>query len=357
MTHQGKSSNRTCTCKLLPWSLSTNTAAEFGDLGSLTTRIAKTSNNESIHQPLHFAAQHGHIGVTSYLLENGFHPDSGKYDDPSIDEMSATPLHRACFSGAIGCIKLLLDKGADLLQKDFSFGDGMTPMHKAVKGGRYFAVAIIIQYCQQQSSLSDSSLLDTLLNAVDGSNRTPLALAYEMNAKGEDEILSLRRWDVVADGPANFQKCIDIIENLNIEQSGKSNNENIDTSTGVYLSPSTFCECEDDDDGTCRTQIWEQAFTKALRQSTESIVSTVGKNTSGMAGDDTMMDNQESKASIDTQCIVDIKTERESKSKDALGQPCAKCNTSCVLLFRSRQSKRELLCKKCFRKDKNNCNI
>ena len=62
----------------------------------------------------------------------------------------------------------------------------------------------------------DDVVLDTILNAVDGSNRTPLALAYEMNAKGEDEILSLRRWDVVADGPANFQKCIDIIENLNI---------------------------------------------------------------------------------------------------------------------------------------------
>lgn len=350
MKQQGKSSNRTCTCKLLPWSLSTNTAAEFGDLGSLTTRIAKTSRNESIQQPLHLAAQHGHIGVTSYLLENGFHPDSGKYDDPNIDEKSATPLHRACFSGAIGCMKLLLDKGADLLQKDFSFGDGMTPMHKAVKGGRYFAVAIIIQYCQQQSSRSNSSLLDKVLNAVDDSNRTPLALAYEMNAKGEEEILSLRRWDVVADGPANFQKCIDIIENLNFEDSDKSKRENINQSTGVYESLSPFCECEDDDDGTCRTQIWEQAFTKALRQSTESIVGAAGEFSSGTAGDDPMMDKNESKASIDKKCNADIDTERESKSRDTLGQPCAKCNTSCVVLFRSRQ--RELLCKKCFRKDK-----
>ena len=350
MKQQRASSNQTCTCKLLPWSLSSNTAAEFGDLGSLAARIAKTSKNESIQQPLHLAAQHGHIGVTSYLLENGFHPDSGKYCDPNIDENSPTPLHRACFSGAIGCMKLLLDKGADLLQKDFSFGDGMTPMHKAVKGGRYFAVAIIIQYCQQQNSLSGSSLLDKVLNAVDGSNLTPLALAYEMNAKGEDEILSLRRWDVVADGPANFQKCIDIIENLNFEYSGKSNRENIDHKAGVYVSSSPFCECKDDDDGTCRTQIWEQAFTNALRQSTESIVGAAGKNSSRMADDDPMMDNKQSTASIDAKCNVDIKTERESKSKETLGQPCEKCGTPCIALFRSR--KKELLCKKCFWKEK-----
>eukprot|EP00554_Chaetoceros_debilis_P012479 CAMPEP_0194121880 /NCGR_PEP_ID=MMETSP0150-20130528/48744_1 /TAXON_ID=122233 /ORGANISM="Chaetoceros debilis, Strain MM31A-1" /LENGTH=69 /DNA_ID=CAMNT_0038814515 /DNA_START=26 /DNA_END=232 /DNA_ORIENTATION=+ len=33
---------RQCKCKLLPWTLSANTAAEYGDLGSLTHRLSKS---------------------------------------------------------------------------------------------------------------------------------------------------------------------------------------------------------------------------------------------------------------------------------------------------------------------------
>jgi len=141
-----------CTCKYLQLNLSTTTAAEYGDLASLTHRLSSSDENNTKIQiipgntPLHLSAQHGHATMTSYLLKNGYDPNTGVLSRSSALPQSSphqnkdryptpTPLHRACYSGALGCIQLLLDAHADILIPDVSFGDGMNAMHKAVKGG------------------------------------------------------------------------------------------------------------------------------------------------------------------------------------------------------------------------------
>lgn len=148
-----KSERLECTCKYLQLNLSTTTAAEYGDLNSLTHRLSSSHNNNRNNikitpgnTPLHLSAQHGHVAMTSYLLENGYDPNTGllvsqssavvpKQDDKDRYTATPTPIHRACHSGALGCIQLLLQAHADILIPDFSFGDGMNAMHKAVKGG------------------------------------------------------------------------------------------------------------------------------------------------------------------------------------------------------------------------------
>jgi hypothetical protein len=156
---------RQCPCKLLPRSFSSFTAAEYGDLCTLTKigpAIAQRHDDFG-YTPLHFAAQNNHVAATALLLQLGCHVDGivsveGELQSNSTTRCcGATPLHRAAFSGATATMKILLDwnstepdknssssvynkKQCDVLAKDLSIGDEFTPLHKAAAGGRYLAV-------------------------------------------------------------------------------------------------------------------------------------------------------------------------------------------------------------------------
>ena len=148
-----------CKCKYLQLNLSTTTAAEYGDLDALSHRLSPCNNNKYRIQiipgntPLHLSSQHGHTAMTSYLLKMGYDPNTGMLSVPSsvplrslhynndksnpqdrtddttqVQEQKSnhnsatcttpTPLHRACHSGALGCIQLLLNAHADILIPD-----------------------------------------------------------------------------------------------------------------------------------------------------------------------------------------------------------------------------------------------
>lgn len=121
-----------------------------------------------------------------------------------------TPLHRACHSGALGCIQLLLNAHADILIPDLSFGDGCNAMHKAAKGGRPLAVILLLDYLKLSPL---SSFRREVITSRDSNNRTPLQIAMDSAKKGVEEISSLRRWDVVAGGSnANFEECVRLLK-------------------------------------------------------------------------------------------------------------------------------------------------
>ncbi len=356
--------NRTCTCKYLPWNLSTNTAAEYGDLGTLTHRITHGKSSASVSQPLHLAAQHGHIAATSFLLQNGYNADYGAIPDAnsdaeseSIKNKSSTPLHRACFSGAIGCVKLLLDHGANLEYPDHSFHDGMTPLHKAVKGGRYNVVALILKHAAE----TDRILLKRILHARDSYNRTPLELALALDAKGEEEILSLRRWDSVAGGPANFVECVKLLERA-LSGDGQMNRSYL--GAGVCnFRPKPFkftslCECGDDEEEKCKTAAWEESFSAAILKSTESMLALSMKDvacTVNYSKENTAKAHSDEVPSLTSLLYEEDQsfsnaTNSNHNSTQPKGYPCAMCHQASYALFRS--SKGSLVCRKCLRRSK-----
>lgn len=254
----------TCPCKRFPIALSSFTAAEYGDLAVLSSRcksnkLLANKSDDATLTPLHLAAQHGHVAATAYLLQH--------YDVNTT--AAATPLHRASFSGAVATMRLLMnDSACNLLARDTSFGDNMTPLHKAASGGRYLAVELLL------SALEEQNLLEQALQAVDATGATPLEVARARNEDVQQERASVARWNQVAGGVADWHKCIKLLESAAANDHSHrplSRRETRVLSTNLpshLTSRELFGECGDCE-GECRTKSWEMAFQTALQSSFE----------------------------------------------------------------------------------------
>jgi len=249
---------RTCPCKLLPKSLSSFTAAEYGDIHSLSKiKDIASRTDDAGYNPLHYTAQFNHVAATAYLLQLGCPVDG-------MGHCGATPLHRAAFSGAIAAMKVLLEwnapdsaecesreldteralsedanrvtasstllkeKFCDLLARDTSFGDESTPLHKAVAGGRYLAVHMLLESFKERdeirakrskctihelSRMPKPSWLQRGLLAKNRDGQTPLDLAHHFFNIQATERDAVARWDAIAGGPADWGKCVRLLEN------------------------------------------------------------------------------------------------------------------------------------------------
>lgn len=269
---------RQCPCKTLPHSLSSFTAAEYGDLHSLSRLgpSVATRFGAGGYSPLHLAAQNGHTAATSLLLSLGADVDGRPPPtDQSIAWSGATPLHRASYSGAVSSMRILLGwsspRRCDVLAGDTSFGDLMTPLHKAAAGGRYLSVQLLLDALrswndidagsavrmtqtsavevgspyisgvvvgldqattsldaagddttvnENRSTSRDLSMLQRGLLAVDSLGRTPLAVARHFLQNQDKERRSVKRWDAVAGGVPDWVKCVDLLEAA-LEELGK----------------------------------------------------------------------------------------------------------------------------------------
>lgn len=244
-------SNKECPCKLLPRSFSSYTAAEYGDVHSLSKiQDVATRRDDSGYTPLHYAAQFNQVAATAMLLELGCSIDGGGY-------CGATPLHRASFSGATASMKVLLvwnddipchypeeevnndtgiftartssqlsdRKTCNLLARDSSYGDESTPLHKAAAGGRYLAVHMLLEAMKERdtsNSLRDrhaaisskvkKSWLQSGLESRDKFGRTPYDVALHFSRIQETERASVARWDAVAGGFADWGKCKQLLQ-------------------------------------------------------------------------------------------------------------------------------------------------
>lgn len=251
-----------CPCKFLPMSLSSFTAAEYGDIHSLSKiKDVATRRDDFGYTPLHYAAQFNHLAATSLLLNLGCLVDGGGY-------CGATPLHRASFSGATSAMKVILEwnsdtdqdyrnttiptasqlperKCCDLLARDTSFGDESTALHKASAGGRYLAIYVLLEALKERDSRSQlqsirfiereeirrreennirvssskKSLLQCGLEARDKYGRTSLDVAKHFYEIQDTERAAVARWDTIAVGLADWGKCIQLLENAAVEAS------------------------------------------------------------------------------------------------------------------------------------------
>ena len=117
------------------------------------------------YQPLHFAAQQGHVGIIVCLLEGNPKLVQAK------GEYGRTPLHMSVFNGHIQTTRLLILREADINAK--ADGEaGITPLHVAIEGRNVEMVKTLASY-------------DTLdIHVKDEKGRSPLyyALMYKEEA-------------------------------------------------------------------------------------------------------------------------------------------------------------------------------
>lgn len=205
-----------------------------------------------------------------------------------------------------------------------SFGDESTPLHKAAAGGRYLAVHIILEALKERdsrlqqhqnnntiressSSSKKSSWLQCGLEARDKYGRTSFDVAKQFHAIQDTERAAVARWDAVAGGVADWEKCIQLLQNanaaavaatavvvVNIEKESKTNNTQDTTAINnnhpsavgggsqsskntsfilpqlpVHLTKGVYecLDCDASGDNLCMTSSWQAAFQKALGDS------------------------------------------------------------------------------------------
>ncbi|XP_078041945.1 transient receptor potential channel pyrexia-like [Augochlora pura] len=114
-------------------------------------------NPINCYTPLHFAIHRNSADAARVLLDNGAKPTTCLYQ-----EIVEPVLHSAIRAGAVEIVKLLLDRGASVVEKNHM---GETPLH----------VACFVQSIECVELLLDSP--GTNINAVDRAHRTPLHFA------------------------------------------------------------------------------------------------------------------------------------------------------------------------------------
>ena len=75
------------------------------------------------------------------------------------------------------------------------------------------AVKLLIDVLRERQTPDESnSMLRQALEALDSLKRTPLDVALELVQNEEEERQSVRRWDAVAGGAADWQQCIQLLK-------------------------------------------------------------------------------------------------------------------------------------------------
>eukprot|EP01102_Stenamoeba_stenopodia_P008171 TRINITY_DN2329_c0_g1_i1.p1 TRINITY_DN2329_c0_g1~~TRINITY_DN2329_c0_g1_i1.p1 ORF type:complete len:1416 (-),score=301.38 TRINITY_DN2329_c0_g1_i1:218-4465(-) len=108
--------------------------------------VKKNANEGTAKDPTFlFLSQACKLGDSGLLRRLLFETKQSKLEHLRIQHNtdSNTPIHLACYFGHVECIKLLLEKDADLI--NCRNGAGMTPLHTAAKVGKEECLAILIE--------------------------------------------------------------------------------------------------------------------------------------------------------------------------------------------------------------------
>jgi hypothetical protein len=242
---------------------------------------------------------------------------------------------------------------------DTSFGDCMTPLHKAASGGRYLAVQLLLE------ALDDRGLLQQALPAKDSAGKTPLDVAKERHADQTEGHKTVARWDVIAGGVADWDKCVQLLVKASRSEKqtavGSSNNSRSGNTLSRQSLPvhlmqgSTDCMDCDDESGRCLTSSWETAFRTALLYSVGDAVGAGSKRKdyeeegdAAQAVDHTM-DATHTKVTPAAAGGATTVEASQTEADMSLGQNCAVCTTKTVVLYNSSSNSGQLVCKRCRR--------
>ena len=106
--------------------------------GTLLIKGADVSIKDAANiSVLHVAARDGHAAIVKLLLEAG-----ADVSEKDVDTQ-ATALHRAAERGHDTCVRILLEAGADIDARNVN---GMTPLHKAARSGHGDVVHLLLQH-------------------------------------------------------------------------------------------------------------------------------------------------------------------------------------------------------------------
>ena len=116
-------------------------AALHGHLAAAKLLISKDADvNKTGWTPLHYAATNGHVEIMQLLLENHAFVDAGSPN-------GSTPLMMAAQYGSPQAVKILLDEGAEPLQKN---EQGLTALDFARRASRIDAERLIGEAIRRQ---------------------------------------------------------------------------------------------------------------------------------------------------------------------------------------------------------------
>lgn len=149
----------------LPAAAGAEMAAELPVLGPLGSRLIATPMTDG-RTPLHLACQHGAIETARVLI--GAVRSAAPTLIDAVDAAGLSPLDRACQSGHVVVVKLLLEAGATWRREGAL--NGSTALHVAVEAGKPACVAALLE-AKADPEQSDSA------------GRSPLLLATELGRK------------------------------------------------------------------------------------------------------------------------------------------------------------------------------
>ncbi|KAJ8750537.1 hypothetical protein K2173_015693 [Erythroxylum novogranatense] len=147
-------------------------AVQLGDLDTVRAMLERDPSlllqtTYDTQSPLHIAAANGQIEILSFLLERSVDPDT-------VNRHKQTPLMLAAMHGKSGCLKKLIDAGANILK--FDSIHGRTCLHHAAYYGHSDSLGAILS-AAQSSPVAVSWGYARFVNIRDSKGATPLHLA------------------------------------------------------------------------------------------------------------------------------------------------------------------------------------
>ncbi|CAN0878707.1 Poly [ADP-ribose] polymerase tankyrase-1 [Linum grandiflorum] len=110
-------------------------------------------------RPILAAARSGDAEALAQTLDD----NDGSIDEPLED--GDTALHLACLYGYLSCVRILLERGANIEVKD---EDGAIPLHDACAGGYTEIVQLLLNHA------NDADAVKRMLETIDDEGDTPL---------------------------------------------------------------------------------------------------------------------------------------------------------------------------------------
>ena len=209
------SNNKTCPCIKTPYAISIFTAATYGDCSSLSKKLSLYPLNslpqtdDSGYSPLHFAAQFDRADCLGLLLDRFSGSRPGGVVVADFNESGCTPLHRAAFSGALSCVKMLVEAGADVLKNDASFPGEGNAFHKSVKGGRWLVLGWLFEHVM---ATGGTEALGEVFSSEDEKGRSLVQFTAEQCSQSSEEQSGSDRFEGIAGGKGDASKCKAVVD-------------------------------------------------------------------------------------------------------------------------------------------------